>query len=317
MAAVLLAALVAQVVRTGAETEEDLGPRAPFTGLDYVDLETLARRYQVVWSSDAATGREVLRSPKLTVVFAPSLDTALVDGVPRRLAKAVAVSGGRVQVPVEIARLIDSAAAVRRTEPVKVQPKIEPRKKQWFTVVLDPGHGGLHTGCKGRSGVFEKELTLDLALRLKPLLEEAGARVLLTRTDDRHFDEDVHRDLQHRVNVVNRERPDVFLSIHVNYVPHSEPRGFELWVRRNDRGSRELASYLRGEMNRALPTEDRGIKDEKALYVLRHTSCPAVLVEVGFISNPTEERYLLDAAYRQKIAGVLAEAVRKYVTARR
>ena len=148
--------------------------------------------------------------------------------------------------------------------------------------------------------------------RLARLLEhEVGVDVRFTRTADYFVP------LRDRTSFANAQRADLFLSIHVNYVPNSGPRGFEVWVRRGDRASRELASYIRGEMNRAIATEDRGIKDDRALYVLRNTSCPAALVEVGFISHPSEERLLLDPVHRQRLAGVLAESVRKYLAARR
>jgi N-acetylmuramoyl-L-alanine amidase len=319
MHAIFWAALLLQTpvpASTGGDSDRD--PAPPYVGVDYVDLDLLARRYSVTWTSDAATAREILRSGEFVIVLAPNLETALVNGAPRKLVHPVKVADGRVRVPVEIARLVDGTVAVR---PVKTEPRKEPvstaPKKKWFTVVLDPGHGGMHTGCKGRSGVLEKDLTLDMALRLRTLLEAAGGEVVMVRTDDRHFNDDVHRDLQHRCDLVNRTRPDLFLSIHVNYVPRPEPRGFEMWVRKNDRASRELASYLRAEFGRALSTDDRGIKDEKNLYVLRNTSCPAVLVEVGFISNPAEERELCDPKHRQKLAATMAEAVQRYLAARK
>lgn len=280
------------------------------------DLDSLARRYAVTWTSDAATGREILRSGEWTLVLAPGLDVALVNGTAHKLARPVQVVGGRVQVPEELAKLLDGSVAARKEPAKKVDP-VPAKPKKWFTVALDPGHGGMHTGCKGKSGVLEKELTLDLALRLRAILEEAGGTVTLTRSDDRHFDEDVHRDLQHRCDQVNRAKPDLFLSIHVNYVARTEPRGFEMWIRKNDRISRDLASFLRAEFVRALDTDDRGIKDDKSLYVLRNTTCPAVLVECGFISNPSEERDLCDPEHRQKLALAMAEAVKRYLASRK
>ncbi|MBI2900761.1 MAG: N-acetylmuramoyl-L-alanine amidase [Planctomycetes bacterium] len=309
----LLAALLFQV-KTSTPAADDRDPAPPYAGVEYVDLDTVARRYQVTWTSEAATGREVLRGDRITVVLAPSLDTALVNGVPQKLPRPVVLADGRVRVPAELARLVDGSAAARRIE---TRTNVKPPKKKWFTIVLDPGHGGMHTGGRGGTGVVEKQLTLDLAFRLRPLLEEEGGTVILTRTDDRHFDDDVHRDLQHRVNVVNGARPDAFLSIHVNWVPSPDPRGFEIWVRKGDRGSRDLAASVRAELNRAAGTEDRGIKDDRALYVLRNTSCPAALVEVGFISNVAEESRLCDPAHRQRLAVALAEAVKKYLAGRR
>jgi len=281
---------------------------------DYLDLETLAQRYDLVLTSDAATGREVLRAKDLTVILAPALRTILFNGTPRKLESPVVVESGRVRIPREVEVWLGGIVPLRKTEVVHPSSK----KPKWFSIVIDPGHGGRHTGCRGRSGVFEKELTLDIALRLKPFLDEAGGNVLLTRTDDRHFDLEVDRDLQHRVQVVNRTAPDLFLSIHVNYVDRPEPRGFEIWMRRNDRSSRDLAQHVRAALKGELRTEDRGIvNDYRGLRVLKGTSCPAVLIEVGFISNPVEERQLCDPSYRQRVASAIARGVEKYLASRK
>lgn len=143
----------------------------------------------------------------------------------------------------------------------------------------------------------------------------------MTRTTDRHFSPDVDDDLQARVNLVNRAAPDLFLSVHVNYVDNPGPRGFEVWVPKNAQGvrnaeSRRLARCLLNELGTVWDSEDRGIKDEHNLRVLKGTTCPAALVELEFVSNRAAERELARADKRAQLAAALADAVRRWYAGR-
>jgi len=282
-----------------------------------LELDRLTRKFDLARASEAATGRETLRGPGLTVSFAPGVRMAVVNGEACPLSAPVAVRGGRVVLPPDLAALIERlgkprAAAVREADPRArhAAPLGRP-----FKIVLDPGHGGMHTGCRARAGYYEKEVTLDVSQRLRAELEAMGATVVMTRESDVHFSEDVDEDLMRRVRISDRERPDVFLSIHLNWAPDPDARGFEVYVSREgkaDRGaSRRLASDIRTVFRASLDSEDRGIK-EAAFKVIRHTDAPAVLVELEFISNPTGSRRFSDPAHRQKVAELLAEAVRRY-----
>jgi N-acetylmuramoyl-L-alanine amidase len=139
---------------------------------------------------------------------------------------------------------------------------------------------------------------------------------------DRHFDVDVDDDLNARVDLVNRQNPDLFLSVHTNYVDNPGPRGFEVWVPKNARGarnaeSRRLAQNLLAELGGVWQSEDRGIKDDHNLRVLKGTTCPAALVELEFVSNPAAERELAKATKRRQLADAIAEAVRRWFVDRR
>ncbi len=278
---------------------------------DPVSLREISNRYELTWKSDAATGREILEAEGFRLVVAPGLGTALWNGVPLDLSSPALLRNGEVCVPAEMARRI-AALVPRRTK--KIDPLVlrDPPVQKWFRVVIDAGHGGTHTGGQG-GGMMEKEINLDVSLRLGLALEKMGGVVTQTRMRDRHFDSDVHTDLQHRVDVVNRKKPDLFLSIHANYVPNESAKGFEFWIRKGDRECRRLGDSIRKEFVSVFSTPDRGLKDHKALYVLRKTNCPAVLVELGFISNPMEQAWLADSAYRQKYAEAVARGVKKYL----
>ncbi|MHC4606233.1 MAG: N-acetylmuramoyl-L-alanine amidase family protein [Planctomycetota bacterium] len=281
------------------------------------DLSDLHAQHEFTWKSDGASGREVIVAGAVKIILAPGLETVLVNGMPHRYPDPPRLAGGRIRVPAEVARLIREAAPLREPE----EPAAPGEKFPEFSIVIDPGHGGTFTGGKG-TGLVEKDVVLDVSLRLKKILEAGGVRVTMTRTTDKHFSEELYTDLQHRCDVVNRVKPDVFLSIHANWVPTPGPRGFEMWVPQKARGKRDrecrrLANSLRREFRGLFGNHDRGIKDEKNLYVLRNTACTAVLVEMEFLSNPTAGRLLADPPVRGKLAGAIAEALRKFILSRK
>ncbi|HTF58081.1 MAG TPA: N-acetylmuramoyl-L-alanine amidase, partial [Planctomycetota bacterium] len=184
-----------------------------------------------------------------------------------------------------------------------------------FKIVIDPGHGGIHTGCQARGGYYEKDVTLDVSRRLRRLLEAMGVEVVLTRDGDSQFSEDVDEDLMKRVRISDRARPDLFLSIHCNWARDPEAHGFEVYVSRDpkpDHGaSRRLASEIRAAFRAGLDTEDRGIK-EAGFKVIKHTEAPAVLVELDFISNAVVSRRFGDPDHRQHVAELLSDAIRRF-----
>ena len=290
-----------------------------------VDLDELARRYEIKWTSEAATGRHTVRSGSHTIIFAPGFRSAVVNGLTVPLAMPVTVESGRIKLPPELAHYVEMAPPRRPMNISSINPKpvpAPPEKEKRSTVLtgvkiaIDPGHGGMHTGGKGNR-LMEKDINLAVSLHLQKILESWGARVVMTRTTDRHFDNKVDDDLDVRVDIVNTARPDLFLSIHTNYVANSGPRGFEVWVPRcngaRDRLSRDLARLVREELGDVWGDEDRGTKDDHNLRVLKGTTCPAALVELEFISNPGVERQLGREDRQQELAGAVAEAAKNWV----
>ena len=217
-------------------------------------------------------------------------------------------------------------------------------------IVLDPGHGGHDPGAVGPSGLQEKELTLDVARRVGALVqEEAGLRVLLTRTTDRFVG------LRERTAFANREQADLFVSIHVNSAPAAGATGTETYFLSSEatdsaarqaaaaenrvvalegsaRGapkdmlrsilwdlaqsgfqqqSSRLAEVVQNTLDRALRLPSRGVK-QAPFYVLGGAAMPAVLVEIGFITNPMDEQRLRDDGYRDRIARAIAAALGDY-----
>lgn len=236
------------------------------------------------------------------------------------------------------------APAVTPPLPASVDASIFPLAIR--RVVIDPGHGGKSLGTHSPGGIAEKEITLDVALRLQRLLAESSFEVLMTREEDRAVT------LRERALAANQAKADLFVSIHVNWIGNRSVRGVEtyfmgptddpllnqlaaaenresgysmadlrqlldrlyLGVRQDN--SRQLARSVQSSLLRSLRKinphlEDRGIKPAP-FVVLLSTEMPAVLAEVSCLSNEDEAILLAKPLYRQFIAEALAEGVQSY-----
>ena len=270
-----------------------------------------------------------------------------------RGAAALRVAFERPPAARKVFRLEDPPRVVldfHRQAPASAPPPSGPGPEPLHTIVIDPGHGGHDAGAVGPSGLQEKELSLDIARRVAALLqEELGVRVVLTRARDQFVG------LRERTALANRERADLFLSIHVNAAPDGAATGTETYFLSNeatDGAARRAAEYenrliaadagarggspdvlrsilwdlaqsdfqqessrvaeaLQNNLDRALRRPSRGVK-QAPFYVLGGAAMPAVLVEIGFISNPQEEQRLRDDGYRDRIARALVAGVAAY-----
>ncbi len=212
------------------------------------------------------------------------------------------------------------------------------------TIVIDPGHGGKDPGAIGWGGVKEKEITLLISRYLRDFLLRQGFKVYLTRYRD------VFIPLKERVNFAHRKKADLFISIHCNSSLYRSARGFEVYylseamddharaVARIEnsvlklenpvdkwrmtiledlslleyrRESIVLAQFITERMSLGIPSPNRGVKSA-LFYVLRGVYAPAILVEVGFISNPYEVRMLRKSYYQREIARRIGEGIIKF-----
>lgn len=170
------------------------------------------------------------------------------------------------------------------------------------TVVIDAGHGGYDRGGVPGQRVPEKVVALDVAQRVRRILQGYGYNTIMTRNSD------VFVPLGTRVAIGNRYRGSLFLSVHFNSAPRVGAQGFETFY--YGASSAKIASRIQSKLMRLYRTEDRGTK-RRGFYVLRRTSGKAVLVECGFLTNPTEARLALQASHRQRLAEAIASAVRE------
>lgn len=178
-------------------------------------------------------------------------------------------------------------------------------------IVLDPGHGGSDAGAIGPGQTMEKTITLAVARDIKSLLEKAGAKVLLTRQEDRDVfcAQAADRDeLEARVAVANHAKADLFLSIHANASINPLANGTSTYYFKKTSYDAMLAQNIQRSMVQAGGRRDRSFFPAN-FYVVKHSEMPAVLIELAFISNSAEETLLNDAQFRQKMAHGIVEGI--------
>jgi len=188
-------------------------------------------------------------------------------------------------------------------------------------IVVDPGHGGIDPGAVGYNGVKEKDIVLQVGKRLQKLLNQAGARVIMTRNSDTDFGTPgsgslltrKREDLSKRVQLANKNKADLYLSIHVNAIPSSRWRGAQTFYQRNRTESKQLAEAIQSEMVRILGNTRRVAKPED-FFTTRNTKMTSVIIEIGFISNPAEAKLLTDPAYQRKLVYAIYSGLVKYYT---
>lgn len=172
-------------------------------------------------------------------------------------------------------------------------------------IVLDAGHGGSDPGAQ-RSGVSEKDLTLQITNQLRKRLTQMGARVVMTRCDDTFVS------LEDRVRITNETKPDLFVSIHINALEStSSIYGIETYYQTEQ--SRALAGAIHQQLVQGLGVPDRSVRKAR-FYVINHTPVPAILAEVGFISNQQERDNLGSSDYQAKIADSVSAGITQFLT---
>lgn len=176
-----------------------------------------------------------------------------------------------------------------------------------FKVVLDAGHGGYDVGAN-REGIYEKDITLDVAKRIKRYLARAGIDVVMTRESDSTVS------LKERSDISNREQPNAFVSVHVNSCESTSGVGLEThWYQPQ---STELAKIVHKSFTDEVNSPNRGIVQSR-FYVINHTLAPSILVEIGFISNPQERYQLLTETRKDQTARSISRGIILYLNSKK
>ncbi len=172
-------------------------------------------------------------------------------------------------------------------------------------VIIDPGHGGPDPGAIGIGGLQEKDIVLDIGQKVVAALEQQGVQAMITRPDDRDLD------LEPRVQMAERANATVFVSIHANSINLSRQdiSGLETYYYQS---GLDLARIIHQSVVAATGIQDRGVRSAR-FYVLRKTSMPSVLVEVGFVTGRDDASKLSDAGYRSQMAAAIARGILRYL----
>lgn len=190
-------------------------------------------------------------------------------------------------------------------------------------IVIDPGHGGVDGGAVGRSGeVVEKEIALDISLMLRDYLQEAGAYVIMTRETDRDLaPEDLRgysrrktKDLYNRLAIINAPDRDLFISVHLNAIPSPRWRGAQTFYNPTNDDSRDLSRFIQDELRQNLENTTRHAKQLSSVFILKEANIPGAIVEVGFLSNPSEAELLAGSDYQNKVATSIYRGILRYFT---
>jgi N-acetylmuramoyl-L-alanine amidase len=212
--------------------------------------------------------------------------------------------GYTVKIP-EKSNEVVIALSLAAMPPVPPPPPVEGDELKDVKIVVDAGHGGKDPGASSRSGTLEKNLTLDIALRLQECLMKRGATVLMTRT------EDTYPTLSERATLANSRQAHLFVSVHVNAFdkPGAMSGTMVLYATQQSIPlARSILSRLLQELQRA----DKGVRHRPGLYVLRHTVMPSVIAEVAYVDHKEEEALLNDPNFRQRAAEAIAMGVVDY-----
>ena len=168
--------------------------------------------------------------------------------------------------------------------------------------------------------MLKNDIVLEVSRKLADIMRQSGAQVILTRESDRDLSEpelkNLHKikvqDLTRRVELANQNNADIFLSIHVNSFPDKRERGAQTFSQPGSEESKKLAMSIQKELNNFLENPGRQAK-QVDYFANRMTKMPSVIVEIGFITNPGEEKLMLDPVYQNKIAWSIYAGTARYL----
>lgn len=189
------------------------------------------------------------------------------------------------------------------------------------TVILDAGHGNPDGGAESVDGVTEQEINLEIVLKLQKLLEQSGAVVILTRSDENGiYDENKETirekkvsDMKNRVELSKISEAEIFVSIHLNKIAQEQYSGYQTFYQKSNEKSKELATFIQDNLNYAIQKENkREIMPLSGKYIMDNVKIPTVTVECGFLSNIKEAKLLQTEDYQMRVAWGIYTGIMDY-----
>ena len=173
---------------------------------------------------------------------------------------------------------------------------------------------------KAPHGTTEAETNLKVAIKLQNLLEQSGATVILTRSDEnaiyldsKTLKEKKISDIHNRVKMGNENQADIFVSIHLNKIPQNQYYGWQTFYKEGNEQSMKLAKSIQTNLNESIQRENNRVAMKiDNIYIIKHVEIPTSIVECGFLSNPEEEKQLLDDNYQNRLAWGIYSGIINY-----
>ena len=183
------------------------------------------------------------------------------------------------------------------------------------TIYIDPGHGGIDSGATYKN-IYEKDINLIMSKKLEKELISKGAKVYLTRETDKDLsltkNQRKRSDLINRAYLINKENPDIYISIHLNYIQNSKWKGLQIFYNNKNEENQEIALKLT-EYLKEKTTNIREPKYNNTYYMYKNIFSPGVLIELGFLSNPDDRYRLTHEKYQDILITNLASSIEKYL----
>lgn len=215
------------------------------------------------------------------------------------------------------ARILASDPAVKAMKIIFNNIGNEQGKK--ITIVIDPGHGGRDPGKVGVNGALEKDINLEISLKLKKLLEQNNFNVIMTREEDiglySETDSNKKRtDLNNRINIINSSEAAFAVSIHQNSFGEEYVKGAQAFYHAESAEGKKLAEILQEQIKETIKDGNhRRAKSNTSYFMLKKTACPLVIVECGYLSNYNEASLLVKGDYQEKMAWAIHLGIMKYM----
>lgn len=277
-----------------------------------MSIQQLASRLQLRVVRCGKFVGELSDGQNSVIIIAAPHKRVLVNGRPLETNEPITATGSTIMVSTSLEKRIKQNLRPRNYKPTNTQNPV-PAKPQNTPngpiVVLDAGHGGKDTGAISAAGYREKDIVLNVTRLVAKQLRDSNVRVVMTRNKD------VYVGLDRRVYIANTSKCVLFVSIHADAAANKTVRGFTVYVPRREKNNspshrvgKNVEQQLKGF------TKNRGVrKHSKNLRVLENTNCPAMLIEMGYLSNRYEAARLSTYQTQQKIANSIATAILSYL----
>lgn len=245
----------------------------------------------------------ILRNASHTViVFTHADGRFFVNGRPAGSVGDARTVGDTVYVP---ARLVDQIRPHLETAVAAPPAPVRPRRTTGL-VVIDAGHGGHDPGAISPCGLHEKNINLRVAAKVANTLEQRGVGVVMTRWQDRFIE------LEERSAIANRRKADLFVSLHADSAPNRSAQGFTIYIAPSASADTHRAAHAISRTMEKTGMNNRGVR-EASFQVLVNTHGPAVLIEMGYLTNPQDAARLGDDRFRDRLAEAIVEGIQAYL----